>query len=143
MDIAQLKEKGGIYIENIQRGLKEYASESVHLGERQAYQCLKEEWDKCGSDQCYADFYYFYLDKEAREKVREYLTEDEISYVERLNREEIIFPMDDILLRIIVKLNAKEILFSTVYFLGDASTWWGNYKEEYIVFKNSKRHIYE
>lgn len=65
---------------------------------------------------------------------------------ERLNqqecmKEEIIFPMDEMLLSITTKLNEKEMLFSTIYFAGEKgerSTWWGNYNQEYIVFTDRK-----
>lgn len=51
--------------------------------------------------------------------------------------EEIIFPMEEKLLRIVTKLNQQEMLFSTIYFTGERSarsTWWGNYKGEYVAF---------
>jgi len=47
----------------------------------------------------------------------------------------VVFPLDEQLLKIAAKLNEKEILFSTFYFVGNqASTWWGNYNREYLIF---------
>ena len=50
--------------------------------------------------------------------------------------------LEDKLLRIITKLNAEEVLFSTIYFLEGGgrprTTWWGNYDKEYICFRDKK-----
>lgn len=138
MKVEELIEKGAIYIERIQRGMSEYHSDILHLNEEEAYERLLAEWEKRGEGKGFADFYYFYLEEESKEMVRENLTEEEREYLERLQQkagsEDLIYPLDQTLLRMIVRLNAREILFSTVYFLDEASTWWGNYKEEYIVF---------
>lgn len=135
----ELTDKGAIYIERIQRGMSQYRWESVHLSEAQAYGRLKAEWERCGKDSCFVDFYYFYLEEESKRIVRENLTEDEKKYLDAMpvtgDEEDVIFPADDMLLRIAVKLNAREVLFSTIYFIGEPSTWWGNYKEEYLVFR--------
>lgn len=137
MKETELISKGAIYVEKIQRGMSEYASEILHLNEKEAYMRLKEEWEIRGQDSCFADFYYFYLEEESQQIVREHLSEEELAYLDKLKEKakdgEIIFPMEEMLLQIIVKLNAREVLFSTVYFINEASTWWGNYKEEYIV----------
>ncbi|MBR5229082.1 MAG: hypothetical protein IKV96_04525, partial [Firmicutes bacterium] len=45
-----------------------------------------------------------------------------------------IFPLTIELLDIIVKLNASEIMFCTLYFTKDRSTWWGNYGKQYVAF---------
>lgn len=139
MKEEELIRKGAIYIERIQRGMSEYHSDILHLNEEEAYRTLKAEWKKQGEKNCFVDFYYFFLDETSRKVVRDYLTEEERAYLDVLKTKagegEVIFPMDDMLLRMITKLNAGEVLFSTVYFTGEASTWWGNYKEEYIVFR--------
>ena len=53
--------------------------------------------------------------------VDEVLTDAEKTYLNLMMPEDldedIVFPLDDKLLKIIVKLNAEEILFSTIYFL--------------------------
>lgn len=135
----ELVEKGGIYFERIRRGMEEYSFQSLHLGEKEAYETLKKERDSRGEGKAFADFYYFYLEEEPKALVRENLSQEELAYLEELSDDQeegnLIYPLEDMLLGIIVKLNAREVLFSTVYFLDDASTWWGNYKEEYIVFR--------
>lgn len=140
MRAEELVKKGAIYFEKIQSGLSEYRSESLYLNEAQAYERLKKEWEQRGRDNCFVDFYYFYLEEESKIIVREHLTGEERAYLDAMtvskDEQDVIFPMDDILLGIVTKLNAREVLFSTIYFLEQPSTWWGNYKEEYIVFRN-------
>lgn len=140
MRAEELVKKGAIYFEKIQRGLSEYRSESLYLNEEQAYERLKKEWKQHGRDNCFVDFYYFYLEEESKKTVRENLTGEECAYLDAVTAgsdiRDVIFPMDDMLLKIVTKLNAREVLFSTIYFLEEPSTWWGNYKEEYIVFRN-------
>ena len=67
------------------------------------------------------------------------LTKEEKEYIQKtIKKDEIIYLADEMLLRIITKLNAREILFSTIYFTGEVkerSTWWGNYNQEYFVFR--------
>ncbi len=139
MRAEELAQKGAIYFERIQKGLSEYRSESLHMDEKQAYERLKEEWERNGRENCFADFYYFYLEEESQEIVRANLSKEECAYLAAMpagsDAQDVIFPMDEMLLKIITKLNAREVLFSTVYFLKEPSTWWGNYKEEYIVFR--------
>ena len=88
---------------------------------------------------------YYRLDLDSREMVDEVLTDAEKTYLNLMMPEDldedIVFPLDDKLLKIIVKLNAEEILFSTIYFLPSEkaggrgrTTWWGNYEKEYICF---------
>ena len=103
---------------------------------------MKKEY---GNNKAFADFYYYRLDLDSREMVDEVLTDAEKTYLNLMMPEDldedIVFPLDDKLLKIIVKLNAEEILFSTIYFLPSEkaggrgrTTWWGNYEKEYICF---------
>lgn len=126
-----------IYFNNIQHGLKNYENETVWMGEQEAFDFFKGKWQEAEKDSVYADFYYARLEEKAKEIVERALTEEEKEYVRGLD-EDIIYLLDEKLLKIITKLNARKILFSTVYFTGDSekrSTWWGNYDQEYIVFR--------
>lgn len=197
MTTKELTDKGAIYFSQLKTGLSQYQSKTVVMGQEQAYffflEKLKEEYPR----NAYADFYYFCLPKEARQKVDAVLEKEELMYLAQLRRsisqkrpmeelerpigkpkepvgeensvgleaslerkisvgvtkrlvgqketrkelkagaEEIIFPLDEMLLQIITKLNQTEMLFSTIYFAGEKgkrSTWWGNYREEYLAF---------
>lgn len=139
MTVMQLKESGAIYIENILNGMSDFGYQIKQYTKEQALHVLKKERLSHGGSGVFADFYYFRLDKGAKQKVRTVLTEQEAAYLENLKAddEQIIFPIDDRLLEIIVKLNEEEILFSSIYFTGEKgrrSTWWGNYQKEYVVF---------
>ncbi len=145
MTREELKDRGAIFFEKITEGLNEYQDLKLVMDQKRAqahFAGLKKEY---GADNAFADFYYFCLDEDAREMVNEELTPEEISYLQLIRplddpEEEIIFPLDDKLLKIIVKLNAGEVLFSTIYFLDGGSrkrtTWWGNYDKEYICFRD-------
>lgn len=145
MNSKELQKLGAIYFENIGTGLSEYQNEIRCMDGIQAYEFFTEKWQKEYPGKTFVDFYYFRLEETARQKVSELLTEKEIIYLEKLRKtvegkkleEALIFPMEEELLQIVTKLNDREMLFSTIYFVGEEgkrSTWWGNYGKEYVVF---------
>ncbi|MCD8232616.1 MAG: hypothetical protein LUD14_12575 [Clostridiales bacterium] len=148
MTVQQLTEKGAIYFDKITTGLKEYADVKLTMDEKRAYSHFKSLKKEYGAENAFADFYYFRLDYDAREMVNELLSPGEVEYLNLIApmpedvEEEIIFPLDDKLLQIIVRLNAAEMLFSTIYFVASErcdrvrTSWWGNYEKEYICFKD-------
>ncbi len=148
MTTEDLKEQGAIFFEKIQEGFREYDDVTLKLDEKKAMTHFKSLRKEYGAENSYADFYYFRLDEEAKEMVNEMLSEEEISWLGLISpfpdeiEEEIIFPLTDRLLRIIVRLNAREMLFSTIYFVQPdkngrpRTTWWGNYGKEYICFRD-------
>ena len=107
----------------------------------QAYAYFLEKRKQYGESCSFADFYYFALEPEAREKVATLLNEQEKVYLCSIQpqtdeKEQLIFSLTDELLAIIVKLNEAEMLFSTIYFTPTdtlcAKTYWGNYGKQYI-----------
>lgn len=145
MTIRELQQRGAIFFEKITEGFRDYADIKFVLDEKKALAHFKNLKKEYGAENSFADFYYFRLDEDSREMVDELLTQEEQSYLKLLkpdDEEEIIFPLEDKLLKIIVKLNAEEMLFSTIYFIekkpvGKArTTWWGNYEKEYICFRD-------
>ena len=140
MQIETLKQAGAIYLEQIQEGFDQCDWVEFTLDAGEAVDKLSAEWEACGKENAWADFYYFTLPDEAKEKIRESLTEEENRYLKELEAEEdgIIFPLEERLLRLLAKLNETEMLFSTFYFTNPASTWWGNYRKNYVVFREKK-----
>lgn len=145
MTTLELRQRGAIFFEKITEGLHDYADVKFVLDEKKALAHFKNLKKEYGAENSFADFYYYRLDEDAREMVDELLTEEERSYLSLVkpdSEDEIIFPLDDKLLKIIVKLNAEEMLFSTIYFVeGKAggrkrTTWWGNYEHAYICFRD-------
>ena len=137
-------------MKKITEGFRSYADVKLVMDEKRAYDHFKSLKKEYGADHAFADFYYFRLDEESREMVDELLTADEMDYLQIIRpfpeetEEEIIFPLDDRLLQIIVRLNAREMLFSTIYFVQPdpegrrRTSWWGNYGHEYICFRDRK-----
>ncbi len=148
MTIEELRERGAICFDKITQGFSDYADVKLVMNEKRAFTNFKSLRKEYGADNSFADFYYFRLDMDAREMVNELLTEEEISWLSLIEptpddvEDEIVFPLTDKLLRIIVKLNAQEMLFSTIYFVQPdpdgrpRTTWWGNYEQEYICFRD-------
>ncbi len=131
--------ENAIYFENIKYGFDNYTNEKVVMKEEEAFLFFMEQYSKVEKESVYVDFYYGRLDEKAKNIIDKELTEDEKDYIQkRITKDEIIYLADETLLRIATKLNAREILFSTIYFTGgveDRSTWWGNYNQEYFVFR--------
>lgn len=142
MTVQELKDLGAIYLENVEDGLRNYANVIKRMEAFAAYNTLEALCMEKGWKDVYADFYYHTFDEEVQENIEASLEEEEVEYLKEKcsprNPDELIFPVDATLLRIIVKLNAREILFSTIYFVGEKrSTWWGNFSKEYIVFTDN------
>lgn len=142
----ELKAKGAIYFSKIDEGFSNYKSVTLKMDAAKAQKHFRSLRKEYGADNCFADFYYFNLDPDAQEMVRELLTPEDTAYLELIRpldnvSGELIFPLDEKLLKIIVKLNAEEMLFSTIFFLNGKNgrartTWWGNYDREYVCFKD-------
>ena len=145
MTTAELQEQGAIYFDKITEGFRNYKDIKLVMDEKRALAHFKNLKKEYGNNKAFADFYYYRLDLDSREMVDEVLTDAEKTYLNLMMPEDldedIVFPLDDKLLNIIVKLNAEEILFSPIYFLPSEkaggrgrTTWWGNYEKEYICF---------
>ena len=83
MNINEFRKKHIIYFENISYGLKNYKNEIVKLDEKEAYHFFLEKMKQYGTENAFADFYFFALEKEAKEKVMQVLTKEELAYLER------------------------------------------------------------
>ncbi|MDD6212530.1 MAG: hypothetical protein PUB22_05235 [Clostridiales bacterium] len=150
MTVQELRERDIIYIEKINRAFDQYDHVKLSMDEKKAMTHFKNLRQEYGTEHSFVDFYYFRLEDESREMVEEALTPADCSYLESLAmtirdpEEDIVFPLDDNLLRIVCRLNAAEILFSTIYFETGRTdrprtTWWGNYEKEYICFKDKTK----
>ena len=137
MQIEQFKETGAIYLDKIQDGFDRCDWEELTLPAGKALERLLEEWRHCGEENAWADFYYFTLPKEAKEKIRNMLSAEELAFLAKLGKKAdgVFFPLKEELRHLLLKLNDSEMLFSTVYFTNPKSTWWGNYGRTYIVFR--------
>lgn len=140
MTAEELKKRGGLYFEKIQEGWAACDWEQMYLSPRMARDFLVRLREENGPENSFVDCYYPYLEEESKEKVRQALTAEEAAYLDALPavKEELIFPLDDMLLAIATKLNDRELLFFTFYFTRDPLTMWGNYKQEYICFRPRK-----
>ena len=111
-----------IYFDNIKYGLDHYDNEIVVMKEEEALGFFAQKLEAAEVGSVFVDFYYGVLDYDARQIIDKELTVEEKDYVQQLiltDSEEIIYPLDNMLLQIIVKLNAKATLFSTIYFTGE------------------------
>ena len=106
MKTKELKEKGAIFFERIEEGFSEYKDAIIVLEEEEAVEHFKKLIQEYGEENAYADFYYYKLSEEAREKINGILKEDELEYLRGLSVEssdDIVFLLDERLLQIIVK----------------------------------------
>lgn len=147
MTKAELEAKGAIFFEQITEGFQEFKDETLTFSKEEALKYFREKIERYGNEKSFADFYYFSLNRQAQGMVKTKLSEEEMTYLEQIRpegdaKEQLIFPLTDELLKIIVKLNADEMLFSTLYFLEanglGRMMFWGNFGGEYICFSDSK-----
>lgn len=140
LTIDQLKAAGAIYFDHIQSGFEHYDYKVVRWSIEDAIEHIRQLWLLNGPENSFADFYYYRLEKEAKNKVNSVLNPQELEYLNSISCswEEIIFPLNETLLNIIVKLNDSEMLFSSLYFIKEHCTLWGNYHGEYVIFQRKK-----
>lgn len=141
MTPEELVSKGGIYFEKIQNGMAEYEWESRFFSSRMAEKFLRDLWKENGDGYSFVDCYYPFLEKESKEQILSVLSRDQREYLENLDKagSELLLPLDERILSIAVTLNDKEMLFFSFYFLREPCTVWGNYKQEYLIFRSGKR----
>lgn len=143
MTVEELKQAGAIYVANIKDGLEQYENEIVKMTKAEAESFFMAKMQETGKTRLFLDFYYFVLEESARKKIEEQLLADEIAWLksfacqEDQRKGEVIFKAREELVRIAVKLNESELLFSTFYLVEEngSSIWWGNYGEQYIVMR--------
>ena len=145
MTVEELRALGAVYPEDIQQGFMEYAYEVRKSDQQQTYDTIRRKWEEGGKQNVYTDFYYFALSSDEREKVDQLLTGEEQEHLRELRRvmeqenrsvkEHIIFPLDEMLLQIVAKLNEADALYSTICILDENCAWWGNFGKEYVIFR--------
>ena len=77
MTIQELKERGAIYIPNINDGFNRYRYETLRMGAQEAGDFFRKLWKENGNENAFVDFYYFSLSKESKQKVDSVLSEAE------------------------------------------------------------------
>lgn len=128
---------GGIYFEKITEGFEQYQYKIIKLNQKQAFFFLQGLGEKNGKEAAFMDFYYSRLDDESAKKIHAVLSPEEFACLEKCKKEtnSLFVPLDSELMRIHLKLNEKELLFSSFYFTAYPCTVWGSYNQEYIIFK--------
>ena len=81
MTIQELKERGAIYIPNINDGFNRYRYETLRMGAQEAGDFFRKLWKENGNENAFVDFYYFSLSKESKQKVDSVLSEAEREYL--------------------------------------------------------------
>lgn len=141
MTPEQLIDRGGIYFEKIQNGMADYEWESRFFSPRMADSFLRELWKINGDGYSFVDCYYPFLEEESRERILSVLDQNQREYLEGLVSQggDLLRPLDEQILSIAITLIDKEMLFFSFYFLKEPCTIWGNYKQEYLIFRRSPK----
>lgn len=135
MIVEELKEKGAIYIPNIEDGFLYYSHYLMEGSSEEITHQLEELIKENGYEHSYVDFYYGRLTEEERKRVEAVLSKEELEFLNNLNTaDSIYFPLSDSLFKLTLKLSLSELLFSTYYFCKTPCTVWGNYNHVFPVF---------
>lgn len=145
MTPEELISRGGIYFDKIQKGMTEYDWESTFLSPRMAEEFLRDLWNKNGDGYSFVDCYYPFLEQESKERILSVLNQEQQAYLKKLEEKKdgLLQPLDEQLLSIAITLNDREMLFFSFYFLKEPCTIWGNYKQEYLIFRPFSQQIEE
>ncbi|MDO5518911.1 MAG: hypothetical protein Q4G58_00325 [bacterium] len=146
MDIItrnELKERGGIYIEQVLSAFNQYESCTWTFS-------LDKYTDMFVNLQnhhiLYVDFYYSKITEENRVVFETHLNKDKMELLDQLcakcrgngNLEYVIFKPSREELGLLVEISFRELLFSTFYILDLPLTIWSNYGGEFAGFAKEK-----
>lgn len=135
MTVEELKEKGAIFIPNIEDGFLYYSHYLMEGSSEEITHKLEELIEENGYEHSYVDFYYGRLREEEQKRVEEVLSKEEIEFLKDITTANFIyFPLTRPLFMLTLKLSLLEILFSTYYFCKTPCTVWGNYNHVFPVF---------
>lgn len=136
INLEELKKQNSIYLDNIMDGFNKYPNTTIEGTEEVVNNTIRKLVQANGLENSYGDFYYGRIDEEAKIRVKASLSEDEIVLIDSLNltKDDLFIRLTPRLLEILLKLTAKEILFSTFYFTKYPCLVWGNYGMKYPVF---------
>lgn len=136
INLEEFKKLNSIYLDNILDGFNNYPNITIEGTEEDVNNAIKSLVDANGFENSYGDFYYGRIDEEAKIRVKASLNEDEIVLIDSLNltKDDLFIRLTPRLLEILLKLTAKEILFSSFYFTKYPCLVWGNYGMKYPVF---------
>ena len=134
--LEEFKMLNSIYLDNILDGFNNYPNITIEGTEEDVNNAIKSLVHANGFENSYGDFYYGRIDEEAKIRVKASLSEDEIVLIDslKLTKDDLFIRLTPRLLEILLKLTAKEILFSSFYFTKYPCLVWGNYGRKYPVF---------
>ncbi|WP_143318255.1 hypothetical protein [Clostridium sp. HBUAS56017] len=136
ISLKELEKKNVVYIKNIQEGFDRYPNSILEGTEEHVNDVIRKLFSINGVENSYADFYYGTLNEEEKGAVKNILDEKEIILIEsfKLCPEDIFIRLNSEILEILLKLTAREVLFSSFYFTKYPCLIWGNYNRRYPVF---------
>lgn len=136
INLEEFKKLNSIYLDNILDGFNNYHNITIEGTEEDVNNAIRMLVQANGFENSYGDFYYGRIDEEAKNKVKASLKAEEIALIESLEmgKEDIFLSLTPEIFEILLKLTAKEILFSSFYFTKYPCLVWGNYGRKYPVF---------
>lgn len=142
---VELKSKNIIFIDHIEQGFENYDHLLLSGTEENYFNFLEKSLLMNGVDNAFFDFYYHTLQEDEKSSFRDMLQDEDLKFLELFDSsQEIYFPLSEEILPFILKVTAREFLFSTFYFTKYPCTVWGNYGLKYPIFfldENTKKDI--
>ena len=136
--LENLINKGAIYFNSITEGFDKYDNYTLEGSEEEIFNEIYKLREENGIENSFVDFYYGVLKEEEKNRIKKIIDDEYLSILAKYEdlKEVVYLELDNEILKLTAKLNAKEALFSTYYFTKDPCTIWGNYQLRYPVFKN-------
>lgn len=141
ISLEDLINKGGIYFKSITEGFDKYDNYTLEGSEEEIFNEIYRFREENGVENSFVDFYYGILKEEEKERIKKILDKDNLSILSKYEelKEVVYLELNDEILKLTAKLNAREALFSTYYFTKNPCTIWGNYGLTYPVFINNDK----
>ncbi|AQR98236.1 hypothetical protein [Clostridium saccharoperbutylacetonicum] len=118
---------------------------NIEDGEKLLIKFIEEVFEKNNSE-AYIDFYIAKLSNEDRSRLAKLIHEEDIKTLElhlNLKSHDGVFYLlkNKSLIPFLVRLNTREVFFTTFYFTNNPITIWGNYNLKFPCFVGSKENL--
>ena len=143
----EFEDKVNIRFKNINEGFFRFNNKILKVNEeceeKYMISFMEQAFDLNGEDNAYVDFYYNYIDDEAKEKFEKLLCQEDKEFLENFknqcNDKGVYYRLSKDSIPFITRLNINEVLFCTIYFTKKPMTIWGNYNKKLPIFYDSEK----
>ena len=132
-----------IRFNNITDGINRFENKTLESDnsydfEKNMISFLEEAVKLNGIENSYVDFYYNNLEEDEKRRLKQFINSEDKEFIRKFENENgmsgVYFNLTLESIPFITRITSKEVLFSTIYFVKEPFTIWGNYNKKFPTF---------